>query len=973
MSCLVGWFLVALWCLLVGSAWAAKPVGVVDDTLVTHEWWIQPWAAEWSSDKVAAEFRKNGIEAQTIGLKVLRRAAKLAEFQAIIIPTDHNYPDVGSKNGPVSRAIAAYVSQGGVYFMPFGASHFHWRDTTTRAVQPTGDYPSDFLGLKWQITGEHTQPGPALVLTPAGQQAGIPAPSFGQPMATYTRVIEGASKVYVSNKAGQRCLYAVPYGSGALIHYTGGPPLNAAVRDWLIAAYSSILKSGPDLADERLAQIKSSRYYGSELVAERPTPAASGAAQMVLSDGWELAKAPDQLFPKPEDLDKLEWVRTRMPNPVQHAPFEAGKAPNLWYSDNYKQLQWIQRSDWLLRKRFRIPETWSGQRVRLRFDGLDYVGAVWLDGKHLGTHEGMAGGPTFDITGQAQPGLEHELLVRLIHEEQGTNTTFGISNHGGKPSVIKSDAVDGASYIWGNRYRSFGLWQPVRLVATGPAYLEAPWVRTDAINGGSAQLWGQADITNTGDGFDGTVEARVVESAGGREVWRGTFKQRVPSGKSAWEQVITLGKPKLWWPNGLGEQPLYRLDLRLIGAQAMDTVSTRFGVRTLELQRNRVSPDSPRSAATMTATETPDESFRFLWVVNGRPFYAKGASWMTSDDVLMLTPERESWLIKAAKLNGLNEFRLNGGTCLFETEQFYSLCDEAGIVVWQELPLNWATSHGAPAAAWREQLRQNVLRIRQHPSIGCWVGGNEFDPFAPGNVQLLGMAREVIQSYDAQRPFRMSSPGGGTYHAYVPWSMYNADVNWYHRLYDRGHNFISEWSFPAFANYSLLKRVVPPSELDARPVGYDGAAFMKAHPILHDRYTQPDDVGIMSWNRADLVRRFRQHHHPRHDRVRPDGAGAYLRLRLRAVARAVPVHRRPVGVDVQLHGADVELELHRLVRATLPRLLRHPARERAGSRHGGHWLVYVGARRYLPAADFRPQRCRQAAQESAHPGAHLRP
>ena len=107
---------------------------------------------------------------------MLRCCRQARRCQAIIIPTDHNYPDVRSKHGPVARAIAAYVSQGGVYLMPFGASHYHWRDTTTGTAQPTDDFPSDFLGLPWQITGEHTQPGPALVLTPSGTAGRHPDP-----------------------------------------------------------------------------------------------------------------------------------------------------------------------------------------------------------------------------------------------------------------------------------------------------------------------------------------------------------------------------------------------------------------------------------------------------------------------------------------------------------------------------------------------------------------------------------------------------------------------------------------------------------------------------------------------------------------------------------------------------------------------------------------------------------------------------
>ena len=131
---------------------------------------------------------------------------------------------------------------------------------------------------------------------------------------------------------------------------------------------------------------------------------------------WELAAAASDLSLTPDHPSKREWTRVKLPNTVQHALFQAGKTSNPWYADNYKSLQSIQSQDWYLRRKFRVPEGWRGRHIRLRFDGLDYVGVVWLDGKLLGIHEGMSGGPTFDITDYVKSGQEHELLVRLVHE-----------------------------------------------------------------------------------------------------------------------------------------------------------------------------------------------------------------------------------------------------------------------------------------------------------------------------------------------------------------------------------------------------------------------------------------------------------------------------------------------------------------------------------------------------------------------------
>jgi beta-mannosidase len=610
---------------------------------------------------------------------------------------------------------------------------------------------------------------------------------------------------------------------------------------------------------EELKELAAQRAYAPTPVQTRPQFDRVGqrgsGSEMDLREGWELLGAEDGVMAGEYSPDS-RWTQTQMPRPVQYALMEAGEIPNLWYGANFKKLQWIQQRDWYLRRRFVIPEAWRDAVIRLRFDGMDYFGLVWLDGEFLGAHEGSFGGPTFDISTRVTPGKEHELLVRLVHEAHDVLPNFDSSSENRNPRVVKPDAQDAESYQWGNRYRTMGLYQPIRIVATGQAYMEAPFVRTDAIAPNAAMLWVQTMLTNTAAVFDGVIDAQIVDHTSGKVVWEGRSQQKVPNGNSFWEREIELSNPKLWWPNGLGDQPLYRLELTLIkDARPIDIISSRFGVRTLQLKRNPLDPDTPRVTPADKTLE--DEAYKYLWVVNGRPFYAKGACWMTSDDVLVLSPEREEWMMRAAKHNGFNILRLNGGTSIFETEQFYNLCDENGMLVWQEVPLNWADTPGTtPLSVWREQLTQSVLRFRQHPSTAIYVGGNEFDPFADGIEPFLGLVREIFAGYDGGRAFRMNSPCGGDYHAYEPQEIYTADENWYHKIFDRGHNFISEWSFSSFANMSLLKRMIPPEELAQKPVGYDVEVFKRKYPTIRDRSAELWYTFIKSWQKASWYADF---------------------------------------------------------------------------------------------------------------------
>jgi beta-mannosidase len=636
--------------------------------------------------------------------------------------------------------------------------------------------------------------------------------------------------------------------------------------------------AGQGLQASAYNDIPRTRVYDVLPVAQR------GSSEISLNGEWELAEAARPftsewvsapgVTPREYSLDVegLEWKHVQMPATIQYALFKAGAIPNPWYGNNWKKLQWIQDRDWYLRRRFQFPADWRSRRIRLRFDGMDYTGAVWLDGKFLGIHEGMFGGPTFDVTQAVTTQQDHELLVRLIHETEQTK-------------VMKAWAIDGRGYDWGNWFRSIGLWRSIRLVSTGEAYMEAPWVRTDHADKDQATLWAQSIIINVEAPFQGTILAKIVEIATGKIVWREDSVQLVPTGTSYWERVVDIPNPNLWWPNGFGGQPLYRLELSLLeGTNKQDSITSRFGIRTIELRRNPYLPNKPRANAGLPewmvnrpnltekqrltswgpqdlglgddsvqddAIRNADENARFLFVVNGRPLYAKGVSWVTSDDLLTLTPEREGWLVNAARLARVNMFRLNGGTSGFETEQFYNLCDEAGIMVWQELPVNWDRTLSIPLATWREQLKQTVLRLRQHPSLALYVGGNETIPYVEGLTPYMGIGREVIAGYD-NRPFHMAAGGGTDYHAYYYWShattenlfedIWVGDPNWYLRLFGEDANFISEWSFSAYSNISTFERIVPASELDHVPVGYDTDKFLKAHPLIHDRLYDPFSV-----------------------------------------------------------------------------------------------------------------------------------
>lgn len=837
-----------------------KGVGIIDHRLVSQDGQISAWKENWESEKLVDLFKAQGIDAEVVDAAVLRNPDSLRSYKAILIPTDACYPDLGGANGPVSTIIPDYVKSGGIYIMPLGKAHSRWMDIDTKQVSDALPDQTDFIGLTWQQLTGASIAARSLVVNSLGEKTGIPKPAMHDPMepggwSVNTGLIPPCS--FVDDGASEPRLYAIDLGKGYVIHYAGATPFDIETRDWLISAYACILKSIDIQAvkTERARLASKARIYSTLPIARR-----NDKNEILLDGTWELAEAKGDFSPATDFAAQADWTSVDMPNTVQYALFKAGKIDNPWWAENYKKLQWIQGTDWYLRKRFAMPDNWQGKKIRLDFGGVDYLAGFWLDGVFLGMHEGMFGGPTFELTKALAPGKEHELIVRFIHNP-GPQM---------KPLCLAGWA------LWGNRYATLGLWQSTRLISTGEAYLEAPFVRTQAILSHSARLWAQARITNCGADTKGIVRAKIIDLKTNAVVWQEERPRSILAGVSYWEREIDIASPKLWWLNGMGSQPLYRLELDLlIGKERCDSIATRFGIRKLELKRNPTPPESPRGAGCTWDTDPAkeplvyeamrdsDESQRFLFVINGRPFYANGTNWHIAEGLLAEKQTRQEWYVKAAKLAGIKLFRLNAGNTIYEDEQFYNLCDESGILIWQDIHICGGRGTDVPLPVWREQLTRTVQRLRQHPCLALYCGGNEYTPYRDQFMSVLGMAREIVASYD-DRPFRMSSTAGGSFH-YPPWDQ-------------PGMCFNSEWHLAyGFSNMSQFRRTLPSEQLDCKSVGYDLAKFGEEHPMFRDQYLEWSWIWSAYWPPAswylDLNKASTDDFVEAQQRFRADGNG----------------------------------------------------------------------------------------------------
>jgi beta-mannosidase len=172
--------------------------------------------------------------------------------------------------------------------------------------------------------------------------------------------------------------------------------------------------------------------------------------------------------------------------------------------------------------------------------------------------------------------------------------------------------------------------------------------------------------------------------------------------------------------------------------------------------------------------------------------FTKGCNWWVTDALLDLPPSRYDWLLGAAQAVGIQLLRING-VGFIETEDFYSLCDRLGILVWQDFPISNTDTPDFPQDIWEAQVLQTVFRLRNRPALALYCGGNEFNPYCPGNTTTIGILERSLVVFDPTRPFIRTTPDPGDVHTYP-----DIDPTWYQYVY-RWVPFISEtglWAMP---------------------------------------------------------------------------------------------------------------------------------------------------------------------------------
>lgn len=538
------------------------------------------------------------------------------------------------------------------------------------------------------------------------------------------------------------------------------------------------------------------------------------------------------------------WIRARVPGDVHDDLRRARKAPDPLVGENARRLERLEGLDWWYVREFRVPPRLEGRPAELVLDGVDCDCDVYLNGR-LAAESIDAHLP---IRAKATKRLKPGKNLIAVRVDDGTRRgrTCDPDRYPGwradyrmflrKPQfTLKWD--------WAPRLSTCGIWRPARIEFHGAATVRDLSARVRLGKAG-ATVEVTAELESFGKGGSGALDLKL--RLGKRTVGSAIKKLRFRRGRRTVRHLFRVRNPKLWWPAGYGEQPLYDLSARLSvgggggGGEECDSASRRIGLRTVELRRDRIAGSAGERTHVIH--------------VNGVPIFCRGANWVPPDSLVgCITDGRYRELIDLAADSNFNMLRIWGGG-IYEPDVFFDLCDERGIMVFMDFPLACAQYPGDDPAfrrLIRLEAEHHVRRLRSRASLVLWSGNNEIQQMLDGfrvrgaevpdrtTVIFDKVLPSVLRRLDPTRPYQPGSPYYGDWaNSSFEGDRHNWDVslgdpdnprcldyNTY--ASDRG-KFQSEWGMLSCSNAETIRRSLPKGK--ARP----GSGAWEFHANLFD-------------------------------------------------------------------------------------------------------------------------------------------
>ena len=522
------------------------------------------------------------------------------------------------------------------------------------------------------------------------------------------------------------------------------------------------------------------------------------------------------------------------PDPYYGGAGELGKGliPDLAHAGRDFYSYWFRTSFTAL-----TPE--DGEHYFLQFDGVNYHCEVWLNGRHLSSWTGMFWQEKADISEYIRPGERNYLAIKVLPVDQSGTLmprSWGALNewHNGGDGWIGRCVTMLMSVGWdftfhdGIRDRNTGIWRDVKLFKTGSALLEYPFVRSELAHPGydSSRETVSVEVRNN------TLDDLPLRIEGEIEGTGISFSKDITLVRSEMREVIftpeefpqlVMQQPRLWWPRSKGEPNLYTLRIRAVaGGRTLDSLSMRFGVR--EVRADRATPDSSKT-----------------FYVNGKQVFIQGTNWIP-EAMCRTSDERMYAEMRYTAQTGINMLRLWGGG-ITESDYFYSLCDEMGMLVWEEFWMTGDTRHPADREVYLKNVASAVKRTRCHPSLAFYVSSNE-STFTQG-------APELIERLDGTLPYQHQSECDGI-HDGSPYKQVNPMSYYENTASERGSRidgFNPEYGAPCLPTVECLREMM--DEKDLWPINkplwdyLDGNGFDKMTTLykeMTDQYGESSSI-----------------------------------------------------------------------------------------------------------------------------------
>lgn len=534
---------------------------------------------------------------------------------------------------------------------------------------------------------------------------------------------------------------------------------------------------------------------------------------------WKMKKAGEIAY-KSEQLsrahfDDSSWMPAIVPgtvlnslvyNKVYPEPYFGlnnhaleGKIPDLSEAGRDFYTYWF-------RTEFSVPESCKGKKIWLQVDGVNYRAQIWINGQMVANIAGMFYQDVIDISDYVSTSDLNGLAIKVLPidnpgglKQKGWGAAGEFRNGGngeiGRNTTMLMTTGWDFFYLDGIRDRNTGIWKNISLFVTDRLLLRHPFVKSELEKPGYNRSRETVSVEVSNQNYGGqscTVEGeitghdnRIIKISKDIKLERGETREIIFN-STEFPQLV-FENPRLWWPVNKGEPYLHSLKMRvLFDGRVADSISTRFGIREIRTDRN-----------------TPDESKQFY--VNGKKIFIKGTNWLP-EAMLRTSNERTYAEMRYTQQSGVNLLRIWGGG-IAESDYWFQLADEMGIMIWQEFWMTGDTKHPYDLPLYHANVTSTVKRIRNHPSLAFYVSSNE-------STEMPG-TKELLMKLDGTRDYQMQSECDGI-HDGSPYKQVNPMCHYENTASDRGSRvdgFNPEYGAPCLPTVECLREMMDEKDL----------------------------------------------------------------------------------------------------------------------------------------------------------------